>query len=278
MKKIYLFIGIALIAAMLMTACKNEVTGIKLGETMLIIQLGEQHHLTAAVEPKKADQSVLWLSSNINVVSVDDNGILTAKAFGNAAITAKAGNKIATCKVNVIPADGAFINGVIWATCNVDAFRKFAAAPESSGKFYQWNRKTAWAATGDVPGGLWNSSYSTGTTWEAANDPCPYGWRVPSVKEFEGLIGSVSIWTTQNGVIGQLFGTEPNQIFMPAAGERQFTDGKLQYVGRDGNYWSNSLRVDVSNNAHFMYFRETQSGALGSAITSFGYSVRCVKE
>ena len=33
------------------------------------------------------------------------------------------------------------INGVKWATCNVDAHGKFAATPESYGMLYQWGRK-----------------------------------------------------------------------------------------------------------------------------------------
>ena len=38
------------------------------------------------------------------------------------------------------------INGVRWATCNVDAPGNFAANPEDAGMFYQWNRKVGWSA------------------------------------------------------------------------------------------------------------------------------------
>ena len=44
------------------------------------------------------------------------------------------------------------INGVKWATCNVDAPGTFAAAPESAGMFYQWNRKIGWSATDPMGG------------------------------------------------------------------------------------------------------------------------------
>jgi len=54
--------------------------------------------------------------------------------------------------VDVTPDVGAgvSINGVVWAECNVDALDTFADAPEKPGKFYKWNTKKAWAATGDV--------------------------------------------------------------------------------------------------------------------------------
>ena len=86
---------------------------------------------------------------------------------------------------------GVVINGVTWATRNVDKPNTFAAKPESTGCFYQWNRPTAWAATGDVTG--WNNTYPEGTTWATANDPCPAGWRVPTRAEIESLLNSRSL-------------------------------------------------------------------------------------
>ena len=47
---------------------------------------------------------------------------------------------------------GVVINGVKWATRNLDQPGTFAAKPEDSGMFYQWNRKKAWTVTGDVSG------------------------------------------------------------------------------------------------------------------------------
>ena len=39
---------------------------------------------------------------------------------------------------------GVEINGVTWATRNVDAPGTFAAKPEDMGMFYQWNSKVSW--------------------------------------------------------------------------------------------------------------------------------------
>jgi hypothetical protein len=37
------------------------------------------------------------------------------------------------------------IDGVKWATCNVDSPDTFASDPQSAGMFYQWNRFTGWS-------------------------------------------------------------------------------------------------------------------------------------
>ena len=102
--------------------------------------------------------------------------------------------------------EGVIINGVKWATRNVDVPGTFAVNPEDAGMFYQWNRKTAQAATGAVTG--WENSTPTGTVWEKANDPSPAGWRIPTKAEIEKLSDANKVsheWTTQNGVKGRKF-------------------------------------------------------------------------
>jgi len=169
--------------------------------------------------------------------------------------------------------DCVWINGVCWATRNVDEPGTFAANPEDAGKFYQWNRKTAWAATGTVTG--WDNTASTGTTWETANNVCPTGYRVPTNAEIQSLVAAGNQWTTQSGVNGCVFGSGDNTIFLPAAGRRYGDDGALSDAGSWGSYWSS-----------------TQGGSLGAYSLGFGsslahwvssnrvggYSVRCVAD
>ena len=250
-----------------------SVESITLNETTLSFFVGQTETLTATVLPADAtDKSVTWTSSNATVASVT-NGVVTANAAGTATITAKAGNKTATCAVSVI--DGVLINGVIWAKYNVSVFDTFASAPESSGMFYQWNRPTAWAATGNISG--WNNSFPAGNTWATANDPCPSGWRVPTQAELQSLFNSGSTWTTQNGVNGRRFGTAPNQIFLPAAGYRNNNDGALFNAGSYGKYWSST--EGISTNAYYLNFDSGSGNAnLNDNYKTYGFSVRCVAE
>ena len=48
-----------------------------------------------------SDKTVTWESDSPNVATVDSNGVVTGKGVGMATITARVGNKTATCKVTV---------------------------------------------------------------------------------------------------------------------------------------------------------------------------------
>ena len=55
---------------------------------------------------------------------------------------------------------GVHINGVVWATRNVDTPGTFATRPESAGMLYRWNRRIGWSATDPIVDSNGN------TTWE----------------------------------------------------------------------------------------------------------------
>jgi uncharacterized protein (TIGR02145 family) len=172
------------------------------------------------------------------------------------------------------------INGVLWATRNVDQPGTFAASPESPGMFYQWNRKKAWSTTDEVTD--WNSSYPTGTEWEKAKDPSPSGYRVPSLTEIQSLLDIDNVsneWTTENGVNGRKFTDKNNgnSIFLPAVGYRFNGSGRLNGIGTNGNYWSSTVYEDYSNHAYELGIASNAVNWLGS-YRNTGYSVRPVAE
>ena len=87
------------------------VNKIAIDKTSVSLSVGESATLKATVEPDNAtDVSIEWSSSNDGIVSVDSNGKITAKATGKATITAKAGDKTASCEVTVnAPVSGGII-------------------------------------------------------------------------------------------------------------------------------------------------------------------------
>jgi len=177
----------------------------------------------------------------------------------------------------VISEQGVVINGVRWATRNVDAPGTFAANPEDAGMFYQWNRKKAWPATGTITG--WDSSKPPGT----ANDPSPAGWRVPTLDEIKKLLDTdkvSNVWTTQNGVNGRRFidKASGNSIFLPAAGGRIYSDGTLDGVGSVGDYWSSSKVGLLGSLACFLNFQSDGAYWHYLTIRTYGFSIRSVAE
>lgn len=78
-----------------------SVESITLNKPQLSLVKGATETLTATVLPTTAtDKTVIWESGDTAVATVKD-GIVTAVAAGNATITAKAGEKTATCAVTV---------------------------------------------------------------------------------------------------------------------------------------------------------------------------------
>ena len=168
--------------------------------------------------------------------------------------------------------EGVVINGIRWATRNVDMPGTFAETPDSLGMFFQWNRKRAWNAV-DEEVENWNRRITRRYRWARRNDPCPRGWRVPTENELEYLVEAGSEWTTQNGVYGRLFGVAPSQIFLSAAGMRSGNYGTLRSVGVSGLYWS-STRV-LKQFSVGLWFRN-ENVSVGWDGCRNGFSVRCV--
>ena len=84
--------------------CEVTVVDVTLNKTTMEIAIPDTETLVATVSPSDLSQTVTWSSSNSNVATVDDAGLVTAKAVGTATITAisEVGGKTAECVVTVI--------------------------------------------------------------------------------------------------------------------------------------------------------------------------------
>ena len=108
----------------------DTIESIELSETSVVMQLNSTKALTGIAYPVNAsDRGVIWTSSDASVVSVDENGTLTANAVGTATITATATADetiTATCAVEVIDIS-AQLNGIVWDEEGSIWFSEFAA-------------------------------------------------------------------------------------------------------------------------------------------------------
>ena len=175
---------------------------------------------------------------------------------------------------------GVVINGVKWATRNVDTPGTFAAKPEDSGMFYQWNRKKASPTTGIVTS--WDYGHSIGNIWEKTNEPSPAGWHVPTLDEIKTLFNTDKVsneWITKNGRNGRRFIDKAtgDTLFLPAMGFRGYGDGNLYNVSQEGRYWcgtqSDNMACDLGFNSN-----GADWNCLGSFVRNFGFNVRSVAD
>lgn len=80
----------------------EPVTSVSIDFTDVTMRIGEKFRLTAEVLPTNAtDKSVTWISSNTSVVTVDENGMLTAVGSGSAAVLVQSNDSGVTAMCNV---------------------------------------------------------------------------------------------------------------------------------------------------------------------------------
>ena len=136
-----------------------EVSSIELDSTSITLTEGESMTLTATVTPNYAyNRKVTWSSSEATIATVDANGKVVAVAPGNAVITAKAGEKTATCSVTVekkvIAVDGITLSQTSATLIEGDSITLTATVtPEdATDKTVTWTTSDAEVATVDANG------------------------------------------------------------------------------------------------------------------------------
>ena len=185
-------------------------------------------------------------------------------------------------------------SGLLWAKCNLGAtapeeYGDYIAWGETQGKdFYKWI--TYRHCTVDADSNLasltkYNTSTDLGTvdgltTLESVDDAAAVrlgnGARTPTKEEWQELLDNTTAeWTTINDVNGCKFtGPNGNSLFLPAAGAIYRSRASLD--GRNGIYWSSSLRSDTPSEAFgFRIISDMQ--LIGYGDRYCGFSVRAVK-
>jgi uncharacterized protein (TIGR02145 family) len=146
--------------------------------------------------------------------------------------------------------DGVEINGVVWATRNVDTPGKFVGSPQFKGNgFYPKEINTA----------------------------CPEGWRLPTTAEFQSLVEAGYEWAHIYDVQGLELGYGDHTIFLPATvkyiKKYGFTPDMSNFL--NGYYWTSTPEKGaIGQRFHF------SPHAVDPFYRAGGYphyNVRCVK-
>ena len=248
--------------------------------TPVVVAVGDTTTLGVTYWPNEATQKeVRWISHDPDKAIVDPvTGLVTGISPGFATIRATSQDARGVWAEKTIAVisgieEGVEINGVMWATRNVDAVGTFAASQESSGMFYQWNRKVAWPTTGNVVG--WDVTFPGGTTWSPTNDPSPAGWRVPTKAELEKLLDVTKVDgqpAIVGGVVGRRYTDIATQksIFLPTTGfrgENGAMDGVLGIY-----YWS------ANPNGANGYYLGIGGTTILQGSSRMGFPIRPVKQ
>ena len=193
------------------------------------------------------------------------------------------------------------INGITWASRNVNDFCTFVDSPTEIGKYYKFNSTIGYSYIGGylevegsnkyIVGGnvdpVFDSEYTIeNSDWSLLNNPSPTGWRLPTDEELENLRASGYRWVDEPagawcGPDAQTatFTNPGSAIFLPAGGTILYD--RIRYAGQ-GLYWTKTQVWigGVADSGRILLFYGGSSSNVRSTFIGkhWALPIRCVKE
>lgn len=200
------------VVALAIVACNKEegakIDSIKVvPETKTLYTDEALPELAVVLDPEDANVTVEWTSSDPELVTVSDKGVLAfavkdiEDAEKTVTITAKAGEKTASCVLTV--------KGQISRYEVLDFTADFgfqmldrnvgAKSKEEVGNYYQWGKNTPVAANDETEvnanyNAEWGPTSEGFADWTVAeNTPCPKGWSLPNDEQMKKIKAKLDI-------------------------------------------------------------------------------------
>lgn len=178
--------------------------------------------------------------------------------------------------------------GRVWMDRNLGAAQVATSISDTSsyGSLYEWGRLTDGhqqrnsaiinvTSSTDVPG---HANYIAGTSlnwrsppnnslWQGVdgtNNPCPSGFRIPTLTEF---IAERATFSSPNAA-----GAFASPLKLPAAGMKNYNSGTINSEGAVAYYWTSTI-----NSGYPTAFYPSSANGLPT-YHNYGFSIRCIKD
>ncbi len=154
----------------------NEVkaTAVSFNKSGITINKGSSERLIMNVTPSAFTDAVSWKSTNTNVATIDDSGLVTAKGVGTATIKVTVGNVSTSCKVTVVqPVTSISLNATNVMIETANWYYKLEASvypSEAANKTVKWNSSNENVATVTQDGTVTGKSKGTAVITVTAQD------------------------------------------------------------------------------------------------------------
>ncbi len=279
---------------------------VQISTKIMYVRVNEDAIITATVLPEFAsNKSVVWSSSDETIVSITDEGKITAHKEGKVLliVIAQDGGHADSCTLivnNEFIMHNAFVyipvvnpaTGKTWLDRNLGASQVATSSTDERayGDLYQWGRQAdghekrnsniaAVLSDSDTPDhdkfiivnatpNDWRKTQNN-ALWqgpEHKNNPCPAGYKVPTQVEWQEELDS---WDSENDM-----GAFASILKLPMAGYRSNTSGEVSGIETAGRYWASTID---GTSAYRLYVIDDKA-VVDAYSRGIGYSVRCIKD
>lgn len=292
------------VVALAIVACNKEegakIDSIKVvPETKTLYTDEALPELAVVLDPEDANVTVEWTSSDPELVTVSDKGVLAfavkdiEDAEKTVTITAKAGEKTAACVLTV--------KGQISRYEVLDFTADFgfqmldrnvgAKTKEEVGNYYQWGKNTPVAANDETEvnanyNAEWGPTSEGFADWTVAeNTPCPKGWSLPNdeqMKKVKAKLDIIGDWYFEMAtdeecaeafaIVGKMALVECGQFKKESTTQKYLPEAKYFWTSYTFKDDADVSKVGTFEYNNFPTYNRKAGGSYDLAIP-----VRCVK-